>query len=31
MYIDKKIQSSFYDISMINSKLSLAGLWLMSK
>ena len=31
MYIDKKIQSSFYDISMINSKLSSAGLWLMSK
>ncbi|GCB35772.1 hypothetical protein [Bacteroides faecalis] len=31
IYIDKKIQGSFYDISMINSKLSSAGLWLMSK
>ena len=31
MYIDKKIQGSFYDISMINSKLSSAGLWLMSR
>ena len=31
MYIDKKIQSSFYDISMVNSKLSSVGLWLMSK
>ncbi|GCB35776.1 hypothetical protein [Bacteroides faecalis] len=31
IYIDKKIQDSFYDISMINSKLSSVGLWLMSK
>ena len=31
IYIDKKIQSSFYDISMINSKISSVGLCLMSK